>query len=150
MILVPLFDLEFLNDLAASVIGTSIGGTSLHQIRALWCSAKYRSRTPSGSAAEPPAAAEIDHATQPTSIMSEEIVPHFHNTPGVAVIEIGAREFMCIGELAPFDHPHVFLDMGDADEIICPYCSTLYRHNPQLDAHSAQPAECALPDSATA
>ena len=27
---------------------------------------------------------------------------------------------------APFDHPHVFLDMGDDREIICPYCSTLY------------------------
>ncbi len=48
------------------------------------------------------------------------IVPHFHNTPGVPVIEIGAREFMCVGEVPPFDHPHVFLDMGDADEIICP------------------------------
>ena len=46
--------------------------------------------------------------------MSETIVPHFHNTAGVPVIEIGAHEFMCIGELPPFDHPHVFLDMGDA------------------------------------
>jgi uncharacterized Zn-finger protein len=91
-------------------------------------------------------AADQDHAC----IMSEEIVPHFHNTSGVAVIEIGAREFLCIGELPPFDHPHVFLDMGDANEIICPYCSTLYRHDPRLDPHSARPAECALPDSATA
>src|SRR5262245_9557776 len=82
--------------------------------------------------------------------MAEEILPHFHNTPGVPAIEIGAREFMCIGELPPFDHPHVFLDMGDANEIICPYCSTLYRHDPRLDPHSARPAECALPDSATA
>ena len=56
-------------------------------------------------------------------------VPHFHNTPGVPVIEIGAREFMCVGEVPPFDHPHVFLDMGDADEIICPYCSTLFRYD---------------------
>jgi len=82
--------------------------------------------------------------------MSEEIVPPFHNTPGAAVIEIGAREFMCIGEQPPFDHPHVFLDMGDADEIICPYCSTLYRHNPSLDPHSALPPECALAESPTA
>ena len=29
--------------------------------------------------------------------MTEHVVPHFHNTPGVPVIEIGAREFMCIG-----------------------------------------------------
>jgi len=82
--------------------------------------------------------------------MTEAIAPHFHNTPGVPVIEIGAREFMCIGELPPFDHPHVFLDMGDANEIIFPYCSTLYRHDPRLDPHSARPAECALADSATA
>src|SRR5262245_13632395 len=87
---------------------------------------------------------------QRTKDMADRIVPHFHNTPGVAVIEIGAKEFMCEGELAPFDHPHVFLDMGDANEIICPYCSTLFRHDPTLDPHAARPAECALPESATA
>ena len=76
--------------------------------------------------------------------MTEAIVPHFHNTSGVAVVEIGAREFKCIGELPPFDHPHVFLDMGDASEIICPYCSTLFRHDPSLEAGAARPAECAL------
>jgi uncharacterized Zn-finger protein len=80
--------------------------------------------------------------------MSETIVPHFHNTAGVPVIEIGAHEFMCIGELPPFDHPHVFLDMGDANEIICPYCSTLFRHDPSLDARAARPAECALTQEA--
>jgi uncharacterized Zn-finger protein len=82
--------------------------------------------------------------------MAEHVVPHFHNTPGVPVIEIGATEFMCVGETPPLDHPHVFLDMGDAAEIICPYCSTLYRHDPGLDPHAARPAECALPETATA
>jgi uncharacterized Zn-finger protein len=62
----------------------------------------------------------------------------------VPVIEIGAREFMCIGELPPFDHPHVFLDMGDADEIICPYCSTLFRHDAGLGPCAARPPECVL------
>jgi hypothetical protein len=57
---------------------------------------------------------------------------------------------MCEGELAPFDHPHVFLDMGDASEIICPYCSTLFRYDPTLEPHAARPAECALADGATA
>jgi uncharacterized Zn-finger protein len=85
-----------------------------------------------------------------TKTMADRIVPHFHNTPGVAVIEIGAREFMCEGELAPFDHPHVYLDMGDATKIICPYCSTLFRHDPTLDPHAARPPECALADGATA
>ena len=41
---------------------------------------------------------------------------------------------MCVGAKPPFDHPHVFLDMGGDNEIICPYCSTLYRHDPSLDA----------------
>ena len=76
--------------------------------------------------------------------MADYIVPHFHNQPGVPVIEIGAREFMCIGAKPPFDHPHVFLDMGEHDEIICPYCSTLYRHDNKLAASAARPAECAL------
>lgn len=79
-----------------------------------------------------------------TNTMTDQIVPHFHNDLGVPVIEIGAKEFMCVGALPPFDHPHVFCDMGDDDEYICPYCSTLYRHNPSLAAKEARPAECAL------
>jgi uncharacterized Zn-finger protein len=80
--------------------------------------------------------------------MAENVVPHFHNTPGVPVIEIGAKEFQCVGETPPFDHPHVFLDMGEADEIICPYCSTLYRYDASLGSHSARPPECALKSAA--
>jgi uncharacterized Zn-finger protein len=76
--------------------------------------------------------------------MADHVVPHFHNEPGVAVIEIGAREFKCVGAMPPFDHPHIYCDMGDANEIICSYCSTLYRFNPALDAHDAIPPECAL------
>jgi uncharacterized Zn-finger protein len=76
--------------------------------------------------------------------MADHVVPHFHNEPGVAVIEIGAHEFMCVGALPPFDHPHIFLDMGGDHEIICSYCSTLYRHNASLSPHDAIPAECAL------
>jgi hypothetical protein len=41
----------------------------------------------------------------------------------------------------------VFLEMGDANEIIHPYCSALFRYNPGLDPHAARPAECALQDS---
>lgn len=80
--------------------------------------------------------------------MADHGVPHFHNDLGVAVIEIGAKRFMCIGALPPFDHPHVFLDMGGDHEIVCPYCSTLYRFNPKLGGSEAQPAECALRDAA--
>ena len=76
--------------------------------------------------------------------MADYIVPHFHNDPGVQVIEIGAKEFMCVGARPPFDHPHVFLDMGDEREIICSYCSTLFRYDPALASHESRPAECAL------
>ena len=76
--------------------------------------------------------------------MSDEVVPHFQNDPGVPVIEIGAKKFMCVGATPPYDHPHVFCDMGDDAEYVCPYCSTLYRHDPALAADAARPAECAL------
>ena len=74
--------------------------------------------------------------------MADNIVPHFHNSDGVDSIAIGAREFMCVGALPPFDHPHVFLDMGDEDEAICPYCSTVFRHDPTLAAGESRPAGC--------
>ncbi len=54
---------------------------------------------------------------------------------------IGAKKFMCIGALPPQDHPHVFCDMGDDLEYVCPYCSTLYRHNPTLAPNEAKRAK---------
>jgi uncharacterized Zn-finger protein len=80
--------------------------------------------------------------------MADHVVPHFHNDPGVPVIEIGAKEFMCVGATPPFDHPHIFCDMGEENEIICGYCSTLYRHDPKLGPREARPRDCALQDSA--
>jgi uncharacterized Zn-finger protein len=52
--------------------------------------------------------------------MADHVVPHFQNDSGVTTIAIGVKEFMCVGATAPFDHPHVFLDMGDANEKVCP------------------------------
>jgi uncharacterized Zn-finger protein len=82
--------------------------------------------------------------------MAENIVPHFHNEPGVPVIEIGAKEFQCMGAKPPFDHPHVYLDMGDETDIICPYCSTLYRYDPTLGPNKARPPECAYTEDVAA
>ncbi|MGH6855820.1 MAG: zinc-finger domain-containing protein, partial [Aestuariivirga sp.] len=48
----------------------------------------------------------------------------------------------------PCDHPHVFLDMGEANEIVCPYCSTLYKFNASLGAAEANPAEAMWHDQA--
>jgi len=78
--------------------------------------------------------------------MADSVVPHFHNTDGVRAVTIGAREFMCIGALPPFDHPHVFLDMGDDAEIICPYCSTLYKHDDGLKPAEARPPQSVYRD----
>ena len=74
-------------------------------------------------------------------------IPHFHNDLGVPVIKVGAHEFMCIGAKPPFDHPHVFLDMGADHEIICPYCSTLFKYEPSLGAGHGKPAECEYHDA---
>lgn len=71
--------------------------------------------------------------------MAHSDVPHFHNTEGLRAIRIGAREFQCIGALPPFDHPHVFLDLGRDDEIVCPYCSTLFIHDASLPPGAAEP-----------
>src|SRR5437588_282336 len=81
-------------------------------------------------------------------LMSDHVVPHFHNDAGVSVIEIGSQEFMCVGANPPFDHPHVFLDLGNDNEIICPYCSTLYRYAAELAAGEARPPECVVKDKA--
>ncbi|MDR3475802.1 MAG: zinc-finger domain-containing protein [Devosia sp.] len=72
--------------------------------------------------------------------MAESGVPHFHNSEGLGQIEIGSKEFQCVGALPPFDHPHVFLDMGKEDDIVCPYCSTHYVFNPRLAAGAAEPS----------
>lgn len=77
--------------------------------------------------------------------MADEFTPHFRNDAGVKVIEIGVKSFKCAGATAPFDHPHVFLDMGMDSEVICPYCSTLYKHNSKLASNEAIPPESVYP-----
>ena len=74
--------------------------------------------------------------------MAGGAVPHFQNDAGHAAIDIGVSEFMCVGAMPPFDHPHVYLDMGNDREKVCPYCSTLYRHDPELKADETRPAGC--------
>ena len=80
--------------------------------------------------------------------MAHGATPHFQNSMGLAAIEIGSQEFMCVGALPPFDHPHVFLDIGAGGEIVCPYCSTLYKLDPALAPGEARPAEAVWLDQA--
>ena len=80
--------------------------------------------------------------------MAGGTIPHFQNDAGHATIDIGVKEFMCVGANPPFDHPHVFLDMGSDDEQVCPYCSTLYRYDASLKAVETRPAGCLYLDRA--
>ena len=73
--------------------------------------------------------------------MAKTGTPKFHNDMGAARIDIGAREFECVGANPPFDHPHIFIDMGADTEAVCPYCSTLYKHNPKLGLTESIPAD---------
>ena len=74
---------------------------------------------------------------------SDHSTPHFHNQPGAPVVRVGVKEFMCIGALPPFDHPHIFIDMGTETGTVCPYCSTLYKFNPRLGPGESIPARAA-------
>ncbi|MGB3388660.1 MAG: zinc-finger domain-containing protein [Pseudaminobacter sp.] len=74
--------------------------------------------------------------------MAGGLIPHFQNDAGHALIEIGVKEFKCVGANPPFDHPHVYLDMGADSEKVCPYCSTLYRFNNELKAGQTRPEGC--------
>ncbi|MBD8064371.1 zinc-finger domain-containing protein [Devosia sp. PTR5] len=82
--------------------------------------------------------------------MAHSSTPHFHNTDGLRSIEVGSKEFQCVGALPPFDHPHIYLDMGKDTEIVCPYCSTLYIFNGALGEGQANPASALLEGIAAA
>ena len=71
--------------------------------------------------------------------MAHAHIPHFANDTGAERIFIGVKEFQCMGARAPYDHPHVYLDMGDEDEIVCPYCSTHYVFSAKLTPGTADP-----------
>jgi uncharacterized Zn-finger protein len=79
--------------------------------------------------------------------MADHGTPHFHNQAGLASIKVSVREFMCIGALPPFDHPHIFIDMGSDSDAICPYCSTRFVYDPSIGSNS-EPADCEIHDIA--
>jgi len=41
----------------------------------------------------------------------------------------------------PQDHPHIYIDMGEADTILCPYCGTRFRFDPRLAPLKADPPD---------
>jgi uncharacterized Zn-finger protein len=74
--------------------------------------------------------------------------PKFQNDRAVPEIRIGMREFNCIGASPPHDHPHVYINMGDHDTILCPYCATRYRYDAQLGPFEADPPDSLFVDPA--
>ena len=78
-----------------------------------------------------------------STVIQTDSYPKFHNAPGAAIVRIGCREFKCIGDLPPQDHPHVYLNMGNANEIVCPYCATPFQFDSSVGPREAVPAACA-------
>ncbi len=70
----------------------------------------------------------------------------FRNDKAARDIRIGVKEFKCIGVSPPHDHPHVYLDMGDANFILCPYCATRFSFDRTLNSNEADPRECLFID----
>ncbi len=73
--------------------------------------------------------------------MADHGMPHFHNDLGVPSIRVSVKKFMCMGARPPFDHPHIFIDMGDEADAVCSYCSTRFVYDPTL-GDLCEPAEC--------
>ncbi|HLZ67767.1 MAG TPA: zinc-finger domain-containing protein [Aliidongia sp.] len=67
--------------------------------------------------------------------------PKFQNDRAAAEIRIGVKEFHCVGMSPPHDHPHVYINMGDRDVILCPYCATPFRFDSQLGPFMAAPLD---------
>lgn len=65
--------------------------------------------------------------------------PQFRNDGGLKEIRIGVREFECIGETPPEDHPHIYLEMGNRQQVSCPYCNTMYSFDSSLQKLQALP-----------
>jgi uncharacterized Zn-finger protein len=82
--------------------------------------------------------------------MAHDLIPRFVNDRGVPQIRIGVKEFQCMGASPPYDHPHVYLDMGTESEIVCPYCSTLFVFDARLQATETEPGHCVYKATAPA
>lgn len=80
--------------------------------------------------------------------MAGSHVPHIANDKGVEKIFVGVKELQCMGARPPFDHPHVFLDMGTDTQVLCPYCSTLFVYDARLGADETDPKGCLVAEPA--
>ena len=70
--------------------------------------------------------------------MAQEYVK-FKNDLGLPEIGVGVKEFKCIGETPPHDHPHIYQAMGDRDFAYCLYCNTKYVFRPYIGRRETEP-----------
>ena len=82
--------------------------------------------------------------------MAKTAVPNLANDDGVEKIFLGAKELKCMGASPPLDHPHVYLDMGQDSQVLCPYCSTLYVYDHRLEPDESEPASAVYREDAEA
>jgi uncharacterized Zn-finger protein len=80
--------------------------------------------------------------------MEAEGYAKFRNDRGVPEIRIGVREFECIGASPPHDHPHIYLEMGGNETLLCLYCATSFRFDAGLGPDEADPSDCLYLDDA--
>ena len=80
-------------------------------------------------------------------VMADDDYAKFKNDRGVPEIKIGVREFKCAGASVPQDHPHIYLDMGTDNMVLCPYCATLFRYDERLGSREADPPDCVFLDA---
>jgi uncharacterized Zn-finger protein len=71
----------------------------------------------------------------------------FKNDLGVPEIRIGVKAFKCAGASQPHDHPHIYLDMGAAETILCPYCATSFRYDSRLKPNEVDPPDSLFVDN---
>jgi uncharacterized Zn-finger protein len=64
------------------------------------------------------------------------------NDDGIPQIRIGMREFECIGASPPHDHPHIYLNMGAGNSMLCSFCATTFRYDAALRPGDVMPPEC--------
>ena len=79
--------------------------------------------------------------------MTRVAAKKFLNDAGVDTIILGVKAFACIGNTPPHDHPHIYLEMGEDNEILCPYCATRFRFDRFLRANQTNPQGCFFGES---
>jgi len=74
--------------------------------------------------------------------MNRNTYPIYKNDIGAKVIKIGVKNFMCMGETPPMDHPWIFITMKDRNSVHCLYCNTIFKYDPALSFKDSDPADC--------